>query len=197
MKQTQPEAPLFAGNRKGDVGCTMTKLIQSLEKFNNGCVAGAKFVVNICVAAQIIIIFCGVVWRYFLRNPLTWVDELATLLLVVIAFLGCYIALSQNKLARTELFIGMFQGKARIAVYVLSEVCSLAMLVAVVFFGVQLFLMPTSLKQSTPGMYIPLWIFYGLIPLMFSLCIIKTVTKILHYLSGDGTPSAKEVDQSC
>ncbi|MDR1932015.1 MAG: TRAP transporter small permease [Spirochaetales bacterium] len=168
----------------------MKKIITGLEVFNTVCMAAAKIIVDISVAVQIVIIFCGVVWRYFLQSPLVWVDEFASLLLVVIAFLGCYLALSQNKLARTELFIGLFKGKSRKAVYIVSELFSLAMLAIVVYFGVRLFLMPTSLNQKTPGMYIPLWIFYGMIPFMFGLCIVKTVTKILRYIAdGEGETS--------
>jgi TRAP-type C4-dicarboxylate transport system permease small subunit len=168
----------------------MGKVIAALELFNNACAAVVKVVVSIAVAAQIVIIFCGVLWRYFLRSPLTWTDEFATLLLVIIAFLGCYLALSQNKLARIELFISRFKGNAHTAIYIISELFSIAILVFVVYFGFRLFLMPTSLGQKTPGVGIPLWIFYGLIPLMFGLCLIKTLTKILQLLA-DGSPDAE------
>jgi TRAP-type C4-dicarboxylate transport system permease small subunit len=167
----------------------MRKIIAGLELFNNACAAVVKVLVSIAVAAQIIIIFCGVLWRYFLRRPLTWTDEFATLLLVIIAFLGCYLALSQNKLARIELLISRFKGNAHTAVYVVSELFSVAILVFVVYFGFRLFLMPTSLGQRTSGVGIPLWIFYGLIPLMFGLCLVKTLTKILQFLA-DGPPDA-------
>ena len=48
---------------------------------------------------------CGRHLAYFLNAPLSWVDEMAALLLVLIAFMGCYVALSDGKLARIELFI--------------------------------------------------------------------------------------------
>jgi TRAP-type C4-dicarboxylate transport system permease small subunit len=167
----------------------MGKIIAGLELFNNACAAVVKALVSIAVAAQIVIIFCGVLWRYFLKSPLTWTDEFATLLLVIIAFLGCYMALSANKLARVELFISRFKGNAHTAAYVVSELFSVAMLMVSVYFGFRLFLMPTSLGQRTSGMGIPLWIFYGLIPLMFGLCLVKTFTKILQFFA-DGPPDS-------
>jgi TRAP-type C4-dicarboxylate transport system permease small subunit len=170
----------------------MGKIIAGLEMFNNACAAAAKVFVSIAVAVQSVIIFCGVLWRYFLRSPLTWTDEVATLLLVVIAFLGCYLALSQNRLARIELIISRFKGAANTAAYVVSELFSVVMLVCVVYFGFRLFLMPTSLNQRTSGMGIPLWIFYGLIPLMFGLCFIKTITKILQLLANIPSGAARD-----
>lgn len=160
----------------------MQKIICGLDAFNNVMVKFMKFIVSICIAAQIIIIFCGVVWRYFLNSPLIWVDELAALLLVIIAFLGSYVALAERKLARIELFIGMFKGKSKKLMYIVSELLSLAMLIIVVKYGYALFLLPTSLNQKTPGMFIPLWIFYGLIPLMFALCSLASVGNVLHYI---------------
>jgi TRAP-type C4-dicarboxylate transport system permease small subunit len=167
----------------------MGKIIAGLEMFNNACAAVAKVCAGIAVAVQIVIIFCGVLWRYFLRSPLTWTDEIATLLLVIIAFLGCYLALSQNRLARIELIISRFKGGAHTAAYVVSELFSVAMLVCVAYFGSRLFLLPTSLNQKTSGMGIPLWIFYGLIPLMFGLCFVKTITKILQLLANGRSES--------
>lgn len=169
----------------------MQKLIRGLDAFNRWSSTIVKWLVSVCVAVQVIIVFCGVIWRYFLRSPITWVDEVAALLLVVIAFLGCYIALTRNGLARIELLISKFKGPWKKAVYVLSELLTLTMLIVAVIYGVKLFLLPTSLNQSTPGLYIPLSIFYGLIPITFLLCCISTVTKILHYIFD------KEEDSAC
>ncbi len=160
----------------------MRKILQGLDVFNKTAVKITKWIVSACIAAQILIIFAGVIWRYFLNAPLSWVDEMAALLLVLIAFMGCYVALSDGKLARIELFIGCFKGISKTTLYVVSEMMSLLMLLFVVVYGTKLFLLPTSLNQKTPGLYIPLSIFYGLIPVMFSLCSLATVTRILHYL---------------
>jgi TRAP-type C4-dicarboxylate transport system permease small subunit len=170
----------------------MRKIIAGLELFNNALASVTKVVVSIAVAAQIVIIFCGVFWRYFLHSPLTWADEFATLLLVIIAFLGCYLALSENKLARIELLISKFKGNFHTAAYVVSELFSLIILVFIVYYGLRLFFMPTSLNQKTSGMGIPLWIFYGLIPLMFGLCLVKTITKILRFLANVPSELAKD-----
>ncbi len=169
--------PIFEG--KGEY---MKRIIHGLDAFNNFMVKITKYIVSFCIAAQILIIFCGVIFRYFLNTPLTWVDEVAALLLVLIAFLGCYVALAGGNLARIELFIGRFKLKTKRVLYILSESISLLLLVITVVYGYQLFILPTSLNQKTSGLFIPLWIFYGLIPLMFSLCAISSVTKILHYV---------------
>jgi TRAP-type C4-dicarboxylate transport system permease small subunit len=160
----------------------MKSLINAMEIFNKIFTKIAEAIVIICIAGQAVLIFNTVIFRYFLNNPLTWGDEISVLLLVVITFFGCYLAMRHNKLARIELFIGRFTGKKRTLIYIISELMTLTMLLFVLYFGVILFLSPTSLKQKTPGLYIPLCIFYGMIPITFFASIINTFSKIMNYL---------------
>ncbi len=160
----------------------MKTFIRYLDSFNHAATTIARYIVCTCVAFMILIVFCGVVWRYLLLDALSWVDELAALMLVVISFLGCYLALHKHKVARIDLFISMLKGRAKKVAYVVSECASLLMIFIVIYYGAQLFLMPTSLRQKTPGMYIPLWIFYGMIPFTFLLNAFVSVANILHYI---------------
>ena len=54
----------------------MRKILQGLDVFNKTAVKITKWIVSACIAAQILIIFAGVIWRYFLNAPLSWVDEM-------------------------------------------------------------------------------------------------------------------------
>jgi len=88
-----------------------------------------------------------------------------------------------NKIARIELFIDRFKGKRRTLVYIVSELFTITMMVIVVYFGIVLFLTPTSLKQKTPALFVPLWIFYGMIPFIFFSTIINSLSKIINYIN--------------
>ena len=48
------------------------------------------------VAAEVVILFAGVVSRYLLQKPLTWSDELASTLFLWLAMFGAVIAVRQN-----------------------------------------------------------------------------------------------------
>ncbi|MDR1535505.1 MAG: TRAP transporter small permease [Planctomycetota bacterium] len=171
----------------------MKTLMRRLDAFNRGTTTAARWLADLCVAAMIVIVFCGVLWRYVLRDPLSWVDEMAALLLVVISFLGCHLAMHKKKLARIDLLISRFGGRARTVAYVVSECLSLVMVGVVIYYGTKLFFLPTSLRQRTSGMYIPLWFFYGLIPLTFVGNAILTVANILHYFLDDEEKIAREI----
>ncbi len=173
----------------------MKELVRRLDAFNGVVTKGAESVANLCVAAQIVIVFCGTVWRYCLNSPLSWVDEMAALLMVVIAFLGCYIAMARHKLARIEVVLKLFHGRKRAIAYCISEVIGILMILFVIVFGWELFMSPTSLGQRSAGMGIPLAIFYFLIPATFVLNLILAVTDILHYLTDEADQIDKEIDE--
>jgi TRAP-type C4-dicarboxylate transport system permease small subunit len=45
-------------------------------------------VAGVCLLAITLILFAGVVWRYFLVDPLAWTDEVARMLFVWLGFVG-------------------------------------------------------------------------------------------------------------
>ena len=49
------------------------------------------------VAAEIILLFTGVVARYVFRSPIFWADELASLLFVWLSLFGSIVALSRDE----------------------------------------------------------------------------------------------------
>ncbi len=49
------------------------------------------------VAAEIVMLFAGVVWRYGLNSPLVWVDELGGVLFLWLVSLGAVIALRRGE----------------------------------------------------------------------------------------------------
>jgi tripartite ATP-independent transporter DctM subunit len=51
----------------------------------------------ILVAAEIVILFCGVVARYLFNHPLVWSDELASILFLWLAMLGAVIAFRRDE----------------------------------------------------------------------------------------------------
>ena len=56
----------------------------------------------VLVVAEIVILFAGVIWRYVLREPLIWSDELASILFLWLAMLGAAVALAAPSTSGTS-----------------------------------------------------------------------------------------------
>jgi len=65
------------------------------------------------VVAEIVILFAGVVSRYIFNKPLTWSDELASVLFLWLAMLGAVIALRRGEHMRLTTFVNMVRPQWR------------------------------------------------------------------------------------
>ncbi len=67
----------------------------------------------VLVALEAVILFAGVISRYVFNAPLTWSDELASILFLWLAMLGAVIALRRDEHMRLTTFIGMMRPRRR------------------------------------------------------------------------------------
>jgi TRAP-type C4-dicarboxylate transport system permease small subunit len=65
------------------------------------------------VVAEIVILFAGVVSRYVFNKPLTWSDELASILFLWLAMLGAVIALRRGEHMRLTTFVNLLRPEWR------------------------------------------------------------------------------------
>lgn len=79
------------------------------------------------VVLEIVILFSGVVSRYVFRSPLTWTDELASILFLWLAMLGAVVALRRGEHMRLSTLVERLSPDRR------AQVCLAAELVVLVF----------------------------------------------------------------
>lgn len=127
-----------------------------------GKIAKAFTAIALCI--QMIVVFIAVVFRYALNSPLTWSDELATYLLVIITFFGSYVALREKMLAKIDLLVDRLPRKPRLVTRFIAYLMSLSLLIAIVCVGSQLAFSPVVMKQTTPSMQLPMFWFFLIIP---------------------------------
>src|SRR5215212_1870269 len=88
--------------------------------------------VAILVAAEIVILFAGVVARFALHQPLIWSDELASILFLWLAMLGAVVALRRDEHMRMTAIVGMVRPNVRAFLDVFALVASLAFLLLII-----------------------------------------------------------------
>src|SRR6185312_16228296 len=65
-----------------------------------------QLVAAFLVLVEVVILFCGVIWRYGLDHPLVWVEELAGILFLWLVSLGAVIALRRGEHMRMTVILG-------------------------------------------------------------------------------------------
>ncbi len=83
------------------------------------------------VAAEIVILFSGVVARYIFDKPLVWSDELASILFLWLAMLGAVIAFRRDEHMRMTACVGMLAPPTRAALDTFATGAALAFLLLI------------------------------------------------------------------
>jgi tripartite ATP-independent transporter DctM subunit len=87
--------------------------------------------VAILVAAEIVILFAGVVARFALHQPLIWSDELASILFLWLAMLGAVVAFRRNEHMRMTALISRASPQTRAYLDVFATGAALAFLLLI------------------------------------------------------------------
>ena len=83
------------------------------------------------VAAEIVILFSGVVARYVLNHPLIWSDELASILFLWLAMLGAVIAFRRDEHMRMTAAVGSLPAPTRMTFDLFATCAALAFLLLI------------------------------------------------------------------
>jgi tripartite ATP-independent transporter DctM subunit len=104
---------------------TTAEFMLTVEKYLSRVV---EFVAAMLIAAEVIILFAGVISHYFLQRPLVWSDELAEILFLWLASLGAVVAFRRNEHMRMTAFVGMASERVRSYLEAISIGAALAFL---------------------------------------------------------------------
>ena len=117
-----PRAPEASSSR-------LFNAVLKVESYVGRAVEG---VAALLIAAEIVILFAGVISRYFLQMPLVWSDELASLLFLWLASLGSVVAIRRNEHMRMTAFVGMAAPRGRAFLEAISLGATVAFLLLII-----------------------------------------------------------------
>lgn len=116
---------------------TLSKRRTMAASFEAALGAFVEIPAAILVVAEIVILFAGVVARYLLQNPLTWSDELASILFLWLAMLGAVIAFRRNEHMRMTALVAKAPPARRAFFDLFATAATLAFLVLIAWPAVE------------------------------------------------------------
>ncbi|MEZ0167777.1 TRAP transporter large permease subunit [Microvirga sp. TS319] len=93
--------------------------------------AAVEIPVAILVAAEIVILFAGVIARFVLHQPLVWSDELASILFLWLAMLGAVVAFRRNEHMRMTAIVSRTSPETRAFLDLFATGAALAFLLLI------------------------------------------------------------------
>jgi tripartite ATP-independent transporter DctM subunit len=91
---------------------------------------------SLLVAAEIVVLLAGVIWRYVLRAPLVWSDELAAMLFLWLAMLGSVVALQRGEHMRMTALVSRASPQKRAYLEAVAIAAPVVFLAAMVLPGI-------------------------------------------------------------
>lgn len=154
------------------------------NKFEEGLSFVFKLITAVALFVQMFIVFLGVIMRYCFGSPQPWIDELSAYLLVVITYLGGYVALRGDKMAGITFLRDGLPPRGRQALCILGDLMIMVLLAAMAWYGYTLCSSATVLNQRTPTLRIPIIVFYSLIPISGALMELSMVNRLIAHIRG-------------
>ncbi|WP_438318193.1 TRAP transporter small permease [Sporosarcina sp. FA9] len=144
-----------------------------MDKFIGYMNLTLKHLLNVIMAVLTLSVFAQVIFRFVIRQPLSWTEELAIYCLVWLTFLGAAYAMSLKAHIGVEFFTDLFPLKIRQLLFILATVASIAFYLIMVIQGYDL--VRQSLTQLTPVLRLPMGYVYSVIPISGLFLIINLI----------------------
>ena len=100
-------------------------------------IAGIEHCAALIVLVELLILFAGVVSRYVFGNPLTWSDDVATLLFVWLSMLGAVVALARGQHLRLTVAEKWLSPRHDLTRHLATQLLSLIFLGSLFFFSIE------------------------------------------------------------
>ena len=158
----------------------LRKVSQSLDKV---CEQIERISIFICVACGVVLFastFAGVVFRYVIRAPLKWSEELARILFVWIVFFGGNVVTRRERHLSLDFLENLFPTTLKHILYVLSSILGLVFLSVVLYVSI---LMTEQIGRISNLAVIPISMSYPYmaLPVGSLLMIVQIINNLLRY----------------
>lgn len=115
---------------------------------------GIAVLMAVCLGGMTVIIFAQVVFRYILKSPLSWSEELSRYLFVWVSFIGSVVAARRGQHIGVELLVNRFPTQIQKVIRCLAHFVT-AGFFAVILYSIIL-MWPKLMAQTTSALKLPM-----------------------------------------
>lgn len=120
-------------------------------------------IIGIGLLTSIILVFLNVILRYIFKSSSTWIEEAVRYLIIWVTFIGSAVCFRKSSHMGIDLIFSLTKGRVKKGVEIFGILASLAFMVFLFKYGVELVLFTKQTGQITAAMEIKLfWIYLGI-----------------------------------
>lgn len=157
----------------------MKRLVRIYSAFEEA-IAGIFFFTGVTL------IFYGVISRYVFKNPLFWVDEISTYILVWGCILGWSIAQREGRHIRVSLLYNYLSPKVQRYVGIFASSASILFCLFLAYLGYVLETKYLQTGQRSMNTQFPLWAVYFFVPVAAIMLCVRYAEELYSILQNKG-----------
>jgi C4-dicarboxylate transporter DctQ subunit len=138
--------------------------------------------------------FWGVINRFFLKNSLSWSEELSRYLSIWATFLGASLGVKKGAHIGVEALVMILPFKIKKNVDIFTDILSFIFCIGIVITGYNYGIKLMATNQLSPAMRIPIYYAYSAIPFGMLLMAIRYIIAIVNKISPKEKQMSKEVN---
>lgn len=121
----------------------------------------------VVLAVLVVLTFAGVIFRYVMSQPFTWLEEVQTSCMVWIVFAAAGPAFRAGNQVAIEMVYDMFPNVGKKVLNIFISVVVVIVLAYLFYQSIGFINIFLQSGRSTPMLKIPYWLIYGIAPLSY------------------------------
>lgn len=148
-------------------------MLKQLDKFE-------EYVILVLFPAMVGIVFIATIARYLNLFPMFWGEELARYIMVYLAYTGTGIAMKRGAHISVSFLVDKIRKpKIRYCFDILSLLLLLLFSFAIVTMMFKIIQHLIAIEQTSPALFIPIWIMYAAVPYGMLLVSIRAIQSFI------------------
>lgn len=149
-------------------------------------------IASIAFAFMCVFVLTTVVYRYVLRQPISWSEEASRYLMIVGIFVAMPVAVRDHVHLGVDVFINLLPNTGKKIARFFSDIITLAAYAAIDYACLLFVVKATGGNQTSPAMHIPMVWMYSIIMVGFILATIVQLTNMIEEYYVRGRRTAEE-----
>ena len=137
-----------------------------MDKFFNKTLSRfEEFVLSCSVIAMALLLIVGVIFRVVFNNSLTFTEEVASALLVLVSFFGLGYCARKGRHITMSIVFDMVGNKFKRIFMIVISLVSAAATAYIGYLAIKYALSVKELKRVTPALQVPMYLIYTVVPI--------------------------------
>ena len=143
-------------------------------------------------SALVILCVLQILFRSGLNFSLSWTEELARYVFILLVYMAACAAVAENAHVRVEVIDNFLSKKQARVLDTIADLIFIAFMGLIGWYGLEIAIDAFKIKTLSPAMRMPMWIAYAIVPTTFGLTCIRLMQKIYRRFTATTTTPTSE-----